>query len=314
MKVKIEILESLKSAKNIYLWGAASAGHRAYHRLINIGIPKNRIKFIDKNYRNLPDVYGTKVLSPDLIYEINLDENLILISSTIKDEIFKSVNNETRFKLRYEHELLFSRDLMFKYPKTFIDFLAKYGHSLNLDAEEAYTLWSAILCNSQIPGDLIEIGVYKGSSVQLMYSACQLSANSKRRVIGIDTFEGIPSLEGNGDEKFANYLSDVNFDEVRRSIDPNIELLQGKFPEEIDIEMFESVCLLHLDVDTYKTTKDALNQLWHKLSLGGMIVIHDYNSQGCPGVKIAVDEWSNNKQITKIEVAECQLVIIKTSE
>ena len=68
---------------------------------------------------------------------------------------------------------------------------------------------------------------------------------------------------------------------------------------------------MHLDVDTYATTLDSLTFFWNKIVASGVILIHDYNSQGCPGVKKAVDEFMSTKNSFFMEISECQAIIVK---
>lgn len=305
------LLHELLSAKKIYLWGAASAGHRVLFRLINLGVNLDNITFLDSNYSNLSPILGHRVLSPSVLTSEKLDDTVILVSSTIKTNIIDSASSEIRSKLRYVHELIFSRDVLFKYPGVFIDFISQNSEDLNLDIDEAFTLWSAITQNNATPGMILEIGVYKGASLQLMATAVKNSENRLREIIGIDTFEGIPALSGNGDEKFENYLSDVEFEDVQHRIGADVQLIKGFFPDCVNIRDLNQIFLLHLDVDTFQTTKSALDLLWSKISIGGFVVVHDYNSQGCPGVKSAVDGLLINRQIVRLEVGESQVVLVK---
>lgn len=309
--MKPSLIIELKAAQRIYLWGAASAGHRVLFRLINLGIEHEKIFFVDSNYASLNPILGRAVLCPSVLQTIELEGSLVLVSSTIKSHILESAPDKVRPLLRYEHELIFSRDTFYKYPKDFVDFITLRSDTLNLDIEEAFTLWSLITRNSAIPGMIVEIGVYKGASLGLIATAVKHSSNKEREIIGIDTFEGIPSLKGNGDEKFANYLSDVNFHEVQQVLGNQAKLIKGFFPDCVDIQELIPIFLLHLDVDTFQSTRNALDLLWPNVSLGGAVVVHDYNSQGCPGVLRAVQEWMEDKQLVSLEVAESQVALIK---
>lgn len=82
-----------------------------------------------------------------------------------------------------------------------------------------------------IPGDVVEIGVWKGKSLVLMNEVC----NRERRVIGIDPFE-LP----NQFEEFSHY---------KDALLPNAQVLRGY--SELCAERFyhlnPSVALLHID-------------------------------------------------------------------
>ena len=67
--------------------------------------------------------------------------------------------------------------------------------------------------------------------------------------------------------------------------------------------------LVHLDVDLYCSTKEALKFFYPRLSPGGIIISHDY--QNLKGVKRAVDEFFKNKPEPVIELTGSQCLIVK---
>lgn len=305
------ILQEIRRARHIYLWGAASAGHRAYFRLINFGIAREQIRFIDSNFNAIKSVMGLAVESPTELSNADFTKDLALITSTIKSQIFGSAPAEIARELKYYHEIVFSRDASYKYPAPFVKYIKDNGESLNLDIEEAFNLWDISSRVQSLPGVIVEIGVYKGASLKLMALASNLNSPVRTNLVGFDTFRGIPSLMGHGDEKFAGYLNDVDFDEISKKMPSEVKLIKGTFPESIQGQQVDRVKLLHLDVDTYKTTKDGLEFFWPKLLRAGVVCIHDYNSQGCPGVKEAADEFLAGVTCASFEIAESQLLLIK---
>jgi O-methyltransferase len=305
------IRDALSSGKKIFLWGASSSGHRAYYRLLNLGAKSSNISFIDTNYKNIQSSTGLEIQSPDVLKSLNLDSSIILISSTISKEIIESLDLQLNPITYYIHELIFERNQSYKYPKEFADLISKINLELNLDQEEAYNIWNIIINLNKTPGDLIEIGVYKGASIKVIHSAAELSDFGMRSIHGFDTFEGIPVNIGHGDEKFNGYLSDNSFKEVRKSLPLEINLHPGIFPQSAINVAIEKIAFMHLDVDTYATTLDSLTFFWNKIVASGVILIHDYNSQGCPGVKKAVDEFMSTKNSFFMEISECQAIIVK---
>lgn len=305
------IKEALSSDKKIFLWGASSSGHRAYYRLLNLGAKSSNISFIDTNYKNIQSSTGLEIQSPDVLKSLDLNSSIILISSTISKEIIESLDLQLNSITYYIHELIFERNQSYKYPKEFADLISKINLELNLDQEEAYNIWNIIINLNKTPGDLIEIGVYKGASIKVIHLAAKLSDFGMRSIHGFDTFEGIPVNIGHGDEKFNGYLSDNSFEEVRKSLPLEIDLHPGIFPQSAINVPIEKIAFMHLDVDTYATTLDSLTFFWNKIVASGVILIHDYNSQGCPGVKKAVDEFMSTKNSFFMEISECQAIIVK---
>jgi len=307
------LLQAIGSNKTIYLWGAASSGHRALFRLVNLGANVENIRFIDKNFSKLQSIQGRRILSPDELVDIDLSNSIIFITSTISTEIINSLDKRLKPITHYLHNLIFERDIYFRYSKEFLELMTEIDDKLNLDQAEAYSIWSTILNLDSVEGDLVEVGVYKGASLKLIHRAAKNAKKNTRLIHGFDTFSGIPSNTGFGDEKFTGYLSDNSFDEVKKYLPSEILLYQGIFPASARKVEFNRVAFLHLDVDTYTTTLDALKFFWEKLPIFGIVIVHDYNSQGCPGVKQAVDEFQKLNSIPLIEINESQVMLMKSS-
>ena len=58
-----------------------------------------------------------------------------------------------------------------------------------------------------------------------------------------------------------------------------------------------SIALLHLDVDLYKSYKDCLDYLYPLVAKGGIVAFDEYQSTSkYSGCKKAVDEFLNGKE------------------
>ena len=68
---------------------------------------------------------------------------------------------------------------------------------------------------------------------------------------------------------------------------------------------------VHLDVDLYQSTLDCLNFFYPRLSLGGIIISHDYTT--AEGVDLAFDEFFSNKPETPMELIGYQVMVVKFS-
>jgi asparagine synthase (glutamine-hydrolysing) len=67
----------------------------------------------------------------------------------------------------------------------------------------------------------------------------------------------------------------------------NVELIQGLFQDTITLD--EPVALAHLDGDWYASTMTCLTRIAPLLSVGGRLVIDDYDTWS--GCRAAVDEY-----------------------
>ena len=91
----------------------------------------------------------------------------------------------------------------------------------------------------------------------------------------------------------------------------NVFITQGTFPQTSDIVKNKQFAFAHIDVDIYQATKDSLEFIYPRMSVGGVILVHDYPAHN--GVKLAVDEFmkgKNDEQTILVDVGR-QLKIKK---
>ena len=73
--------------------------------------------------------------------------------------------------------------------------------------------------------------------------------------------------------------------------DNNIQLIEGLFEDMLVVD--EPVALAHLDGDWYASTMTCLTRIAPRLSVGGRIVIDDYDTWS--GCRTAVDEYFSSR-------------------
>lgn len=158
-----------------------------------------------------------------------------------------------------------------------------------------------------VPGSQAEVGAYKGGSGMV------IAENFKNTYL-FDTFQGIPYV--NPENLDTHHVGDfkTDFEEVKKLFEenPRVKIYQGVFPREtgcfIEDQRFS---LVHIDVDIYQSTKECLEFFYDRMNQGGVIIIDDYNFEGCKGVTKAVDEFFATKLEKPILTAFPQCVIIK---
>ena len=170
------------------------------------------------------------------------------------------------------------------------------------------TCVQAIL-SDDVPGDLIEAGVWRGGSCIYMRAILAAYGVSNRRVWAADSFEGLPPPDlqrfpqDAGDPLHkVSYLA-VSQEEVAANfekyqmLDDQVSFIKGFFEHSLPNAPIDRLALIRLDGDMYGSTMDALNALYHKLSSGGFVIVDDYSLPNCA---LAVTDFRNTHDIQSL--------------
>ncbi|HWG73081.1 MAG TPA: TylF/MycF/NovP-related O-methyltransferase [Acidimicrobiales bacterium] len=158
-----------------------------------------------------------------------------------------------------------------------------------------------------VPGDILEAGVWRGGSSIFMRGVLAVHNENDRHSWLADSFMGVPAPD------VANYPADegmllhtfrqlaVPKDEVRRNferydlLDENVHFLEGWFKDTLPGAPIGRLALLRLDGDLYESTILPLEALYDKVSPGGFVVIDDYyNIEPC---RRATDTFRQENEI-----------------
>jgi O-methyltransferase len=144
-----------------------------------------------------------------------------------------------------------------------------------------------------VPGDLIETGVWRGGACILMRAVLKAYDVEDRVVWLADSFAGLPEPDT------TKYPADAGdrhhrYDELRITqedvvdsfrrydlFDDQVKFLVGWFKDTLPTAPIEQLAVIRLDGDMYESTWEALTNLYPKLSPGGYCIIDDYNLKGC---------------------------------
>lgn len=155
----------------------------------------------------------------------------------------------------------------------------------------------------KLEGDVIECGVYRGSSTRLMGRRMHDLAPSKK-LFACDSFEGFPSerildtdlglfrFRFKIRRKF-RHASDVParliafFD----AYGVNGHVVKGFFSDTLPKMPVRRYCFMFIDCDIYESHLDCLDVLYDQLVPGGIVVFDDYAEPKWPGASRAVDEF-----------------------
>ena len=160
-----------------------------------------------------------------------------------------------------------------------------------------------------VPGDFIETGVWRGGASIFMRALLKVYGDQTRLVWVADSFEGLPKPDGRyqqdeGDRhwKLSHTLA-VSVEQVQANfaryglLDNQVRFLVGWFKDTLPTAPINQLAVLRLDGDMYSSTMDALQSLYHRLSLGGYVIIDDYGA--VPNCKQAVDDFRADHKITE---------------
>ena len=164
------------------------------------------------------------------------------------------------------------------------------------------------IVNEDVPGDLIEAGVWRGGSTIFMRGLLKALGDEKRSVFVADSFEGLPRPSG----RFDRDAADVHhtFDSLRVSLpevkanferygllDERVHFVKGWFADTLPELTDRSFAVVRLDGDMYESTMDGLQSLYPVLSPGGFLIVDDYGNPSTPGAKHAVDDYRREHDI-----------------
>jgi O-methyltransferase len=161
---------------------------------------------------------------------------------------------------------------------------------------------------NNVPGDLIETGVWRGGATIFMKALLHDAGITDRNVWVADSFQGLPKPNP---DKYAADKGDLHDTKEELAIplevvqnnfrkynllDDNVKFLKGWFKDTLPVAPIEKLSIIRLDGDMYESTMDGLVNLYHKLSKGGFIIIDDWGAvKAC---KQAVLDFRKEHNIT----------------
>jgi O-methyltransferase len=143
---------------------------------------------------------------------------------------------------------------------------------------------------SDIPGDLVECGVWRGGACILMRAVLAAYGDEKRCVWLADSFAGVPPPDPEHYPADKDLRLDLAADvlaipesAVRNNfkryglLDDRVRFLPGWFKDTLPDAPVDRIALLRLDGDLYESTIQVLDALYPRLSAGGFCIIDDYH-------------------------------------
>jgi hypothetical protein len=169
-----------------------------------------------------------------------------------------------------------------------------------------------------LPGDIVECGVYKGASLlsfaRFLETFCP--GDRTRKVLGFDHFKGLVgrdekdgldarvgnTAEGWNPATFRDTLFALVDAFNKDSFVPQrarVELVDGDVtetaPAYVEANPGLRIALLHLDMDLYAPTLAALEAFWPRILTGGVVLLDEYAIREWPGESEALEEFFDGR-------------------
>ncbi|MFZ4266111.1 TylF/MycF/NovP-related O-methyltransferase [Streptomyces arboris] len=173
----------------------------------------------------------------------------------------------------------------------------------------AFILATRYIARHNIPGDIVECGVWRGGSMQACARTLLSVGEDERELYLFDTYEGMtpPTAEDlRRDGRPAQELLDAqgkdrpiwavaSLEDVQAGFEnvpypkERVHYVQGRVEDTVPEQAPEQIAILRLDTDWYASTKHELEHLYSRLVSGGVLLIDDYGYW--QGSRQAVDEF-----------------------
>ena len=187
---------------------------------------------------------------------------------------------------------------------------------------QALVLATRYIHEHEIPGDIVECGVWRGGSMQAVALTLQ-QLGAQRHLHLFDTFEGMPppgehDVRHDGEPAQA-LLDDADRDaavwavadlpDVQRAMaeiawpEDLVSYHEGLVEDTIPSRAPDQIALLRLDTDWYSSTRHELAHLYDRLAPGGVLIIDDFG------------HWEGSRRATEEFLAEtgAELLLVPIS-
>ena len=186
-------------------------------------------------------------------------------------------------------------------------------------SERLYAMIEAVqyVTRRQIPGDIVECGVWRGGSMMAAALTLNMLGSTERNLYLFDTFEGMPKPT-DSDVRFNGQSAGPKFDEKRTDDESSdwcratmedvrsgmesteyplsqTHFIKGMVEKTIPHAAPQVISLLRLDTDFYESTRHELEHLYPRIAHGGVLILDDYGHWR--GAKQAVDEYFESEPI-----------------
>jgi predicted SAM-dependent methyltransferase/cephalosporin hydroxylase len=169
-----------------------------------------------------------------------------------------------------------------------------------LSDERLYSLYlrTRLVCQMDIPGDLVECGVAAGGGSAMIAATMARHSRRARKLYSCDTFEGMPAptvedvaygvaAEESGWGSGTCAAPEGSLLEIcnKLGVADRVVPVKGFFKDtlrNLKNQLPDGIAFLHMDGDWYESTRDILVSLYDKVQMKGFIQIDDFGHwEGC---------------------------------
>mgnify|MGYP001582785474 FL=1 len=143
-----------------------------------------------------------------------------------------------------------------------------------------------------LPGDVVDLGAYRGGSSLVLR---RLGPDKDLHLF--DTWEGNPFNDDLCHHKKGEWAADLDDCKLVVEGDDRTHYHKGVFPYSSGGLDGCEFCFVYVDVDTYQSTRDAIEFFWSRLVPGGKLFFDDWEWIACAGVEKAIREAFQGDQI-----------------
>jgi len=156
--------------------------------------------------------------------------------------------------------------------------------------------------DEEIPGDVVECGVYRGGSAAIL--ARQATHSRLGRTVWLfDAFQGMPPATASDGPQASSWVGNLRSSpqRVERLLRrtgaemTRVRIVAGLFQETFRGTHIDQIALLNIDADWYESVKLCLETFYDAVAAGGIVSIDDYGLW--PGCRQAVDEFIQNRRL-----------------
>jgi len=167
-----------------------------------------------------------------------------------------------------------------------------------------------------IEGDFVECGVLRGFSSKVICEYLEFEKSEKNFYL-YDTFSGLPVETSTEKERkdwdYTSYSYDELYQEVKEAFStyPNVHVVPGKVPFVFDEVVPEKIAFMHIDMNSEAAEVMALEHLFDRVTVGGIIVFDDFGWMVNQNQMIAELKFMAQREHMVLELPTGQGVVIK---